>query len=437
MSQTGTLSPDTPSPDAPSPDAPSHRKSHAPDRRPWLVRRGLLLEPGPRRRLALGGFVNQLGTAAFLATAPLYALRVIGLPIGQVGLGLGIAGLVGLLAGPPVGHLADRRGPRGVFLASLLVQAAAMLSLLFAHSFVAFVLSVAVTDLAGASGGAARGPMIRRFGGDEVPRFRSYLRSTAFLASTFGALAAGVVIQLDSGSAYRALIVANALTFLGCAAVVRGVPALEPLPAPTASNRWIALRDRPYLAFVVLDGILWIQGEVVTYALPLWVVLHTQAPRWFTGVALAVNTVMVVVLQVRTSRGVSGGRVAARATRRAGLAFLVGMAVIATAAGLPGWAAAAVMAAGVAVHTAGALWHAAGSLELRFRLAPAHAQGQYSGVFGLGMGLCYTVAPGLLGLLCLGWGGPGWLVMGGVFVAAGLAMPLVVRWAGKSRELAA
>ncbi|GLW73862.1 MFS transporter [Kitasatospora phosalacinea] len=423
MSSTGTLSPD------------DRQEDTAPDRRPWPVRRGLLPEPGPRRGLALGGFVNQLGTVAFLATAPLYALKVVGLTIGQVGLALGIAGVVGLLAGPPVGHLADRRGPRGVFLVTLLVQTVSVLSLLFAHSFVAFTVSMAVTDLAGASGGAARGPMIRRFGGDEVPRFRSYLRATAFLASTFGALAAGAVIQLDSGAAYRALVVADALTFVGCAAVVLRLPALEPLPAPTGTDRWLALRDGPYVAFVVLDGVLWIQGEVITYALPLWVVLHTHAPRWFVGVALAVNTVMVVLLQVRTSRGTEGGRAAGRATRRAGLAFLVGMAVIATAPALPGPAAAAAVAVGVAVHTAGSLWHAAGSLELRFRLAPAHAQGQYSGVFGIGTGLCYTVAPGLLGLLCLGWGAPGWLVMGGVFVAAGLAVPLVVRWAGRSREL--
>ncbi|MFB7950124.1 MFS transporter [Kitasatospora phosalacinea] len=160
MSQSSTLSPD------------GRREDAAPDRSPRPVRRGLLPESGPQRRLALGGFVNQLGSAAFLATAPLYALRVIGLPIGQVGLGLGVAGVVGLLAGPPVGHLADRRGPRGVFLVTLLVQAVSMLSLLFAHSFVAFMVSMAVTDLAGASGGAARGPMIRRFGGDEVPRCR-------------------------------------------------------------------------------------------------------------------------------------------------------------------------------------------------------------------------------------------------------------------------
>lgn len=404
--------------------------------RSWLVRRGLLLESGSQRKLALAGFINQLGTAAFLAAVPLYALRVIHLSIGQVGLGLSVAGVVGLIAGIPVGHLADRRGPRDIFLITLLIQTFSMTSLVFVHSFWPFVLAVAVTDLAGSSGGAARGPMIRRFGGDEVPKFRSYLRSVAMLASTFGAMAAGAVAQIDTDTAYRALILGNALTFIGSAAALVTLPKLEPLPSPREEGRWIALKDRPYVMFVVLDGIMWIQSEVLSFALPLWVVLHTDAPRWFIGLAIAVNTVMVVFLQIRTSRRINGGTVAGQAIRRAGLAFLIGMSVIALASGVPGWVAVMIMMVGVAIHTVGSLWHAAGSLELRFRLAPAHAQGQYSGVFGMGMGLCYVVAPSLLGLLCVTWGTPGWLLMGGTFVVVGVGMPYVIQWAGRSREIA-
>ncbi|MFD7783720.1 MFS transporter [Streptomyces nojiriensis] len=405
-------------------------------RRSRLVRRGLLPESGSQRKLALAGFVNQLGTAAFLATMPLYALRVIQLPIGQVGLGLGVAALAGLIAGIPVGHLADRYGPRGIFLLTLVIQMLSMTSLLFAHSFWWFVVAMTVTDLAGSAGGAARGPLIRRLGGDEVPKFRSYLRSVATLASTFGALAAGVVVQIDTGTAYRVLILVNALTFLASAAVLVKLPALKPLPFPRDAGRWVALKDAPYMMFVVLDGVMWIQGEVLTFALPLWVVLHTDAPRWFVGLAIAVNTVLVVFLQMRTSRGVKGGTLAGRAIRRSGFAFLIGMAVIATASGAPGWAAVVIMTVGVGLHTVGELWHAAGSLELRFRLAPAYAQGQYSGVFGMGMGLCYAIAPSLLGLLCITWGAPGWLPMGGIFVVSGFAVPYVIQWAGRSRELA-
>ncbi|MEV8510672.1 MFS transporter [Actinoplanes sp. NPDC051475] len=403
------------------------------DNRSWLVRRGLLLESVQQRRLATGTFINQLGTGAFLATVPLYGIRVLDLSVQQVGLGLSIAAVVGLVAGIPVGHLADRRGPREIYLLTLLVQAVAMVGLLFAHSFWAFALAVTITDLAGSSGGAARGPLVRRVGGDEVPKFRSYLRSVAMLAGTFGALSAGVVVQIDTDLAYQLLIIGNALTFVGCALVMAQMPKLPPLPSPPEVGRWIALKDKPYVAFVVLDGIMWIQGEVLTFALPLWVVLHTDAPRWFVGLAIAVNTAMVVLFQVRASRGVEGGSAAGRAFRRAGVAFLLGMAIVAFAAGIPGWLAATIMVLGVGIHTIGELWHAAGSLELRFRMAPAHAQGQYSGVFGMGMGLCYVVAPSLLGLLLITWGKPGWFLMGGVFVLAGLAMPAVVKWGERTR----
>ena len=395
--------------------------------RSWPVRRNLIPETGPQRRLALGGFVNQLGTAAFGAGVPLYAVRVIGLSIGQVSIGLSVAAVAGLVTGIPVGHLADRYGPRAIYAITLFIQSVSMTALLFAHSWWAFVLAVTVTDLAGSSGGAARGPLIRRIGGEEVPKFRSYLRSTAMLASTLGALAAGIAIQFDTGTAYRVLIAGNAFTFVISAVIAGSLPRLAPLAAPHDSGRWIALRDKRYVSFVLLDSVMWIQAEVLSFALPLWVVWHTDAPRWFAGAAIAINTVMVVLLQIRASRHVTGVPAAARAFRRAGLAFLIGMAVIATAATLPGWAAVAIMIAGVIVHTVGSLWHGSGSLELRFRLAPAHAQGQYSGLFGMGMGLCYTVAPSLLGLLCVAWGAPGWFVMGGVFLIAGAVMPSVIR----------
>jgi hypothetical protein len=86
------------------------------------------------------------------------------------------------------------------------------------------------------------------------------------------------------------------------------------------------------------------------------------------------------------------------------------------------------------VHTVGELWVSAASFELNFALAPAHAQGQYSGLFGLGPGFASAGAPSVLGVLCISWGAPGWLVMGAVFVAVGLAMPYAVRWAERTRH---
>lgn len=194
----------------------------------------------------------------------------------------------------------------------------------------------------------------------------------------------------------------------------------------------MALKDRPYVVVTALDGIMSIHGQVLLFALPLWIVTHTDIPRWFVGASALLNTAMVVAFQVRASRGVDSEAAAAAAWRRAGVVLFVGLTLVAATSRLSGPSAALTITAGVVMVTVGELWHAAGSFELRFRLAPDHAQGQYSGVFGFGTGLAQVVAPSLLSLLCLGWGAPGWITVGGVFLLVGLGMPRVVRWAQRS-----
>ncbi|WP_245563571.1 MFS transporter [Longispora albida] len=382
-----------------------------------------------QRIIAAATFVNMLGSGVFMAAASLFFTQSVGLSLAQVGTGLGIATLTGLLAGVPVGRLADRLDPREVYLGTLAVQGAAMTALVFVHSFWLFVLVVSLTELAGSAAAASRAPLVRGYSGAEPTRFRSYLRSVANLGGAGGALAAGFAIQLGTRDAYLALVLGNAVSFLACAVIILRLPSLPPLPVPPQAGRWQALKDRPYLAVAVLDGLIGIQGHVLVFALPLWIVLHSDAPRWFVGVSVLVNTGMVVLLQVRASRGVDSPAAAGRAVRRSGLAFLAGMGLIAVTGGLPGWLAIVVITLGICVHTTGELWHAAGSLELRFRLAPAYAQGQYAGVYGLGLRLGGAAAPATVGLLCVSWGAPGWLALGGLFAVAGYAMPLVIRWA--------
>ncbi|MGB2569535.1 MFS transporter [Micromonospora citrea] len=402
----------------------------------WLIRRGLVPPTRSQRVLALATFVNMVGSGVFMVASALFFTRSVGLSVTQVGLGMGIAGVVGLLAGVPVGHLADRRGPREIYLLTLCVQGLAMAALVLVHSFWLFVATLCVGELARAAGMAARGPLVRGVGGDGLARYRAYLRSVANLAGSGAAVAAGFAVHLDTRTAYVALVLGNAVSFLACAAVVAALPSLPPLPAPPRSGRWTALRDRGYLAVTVLDGVLSIHHQVLLFALPLWIVGHTDAPRWLVGAAALLNTALVVLLQVRASRGVDTTTAAARVMRRSGVAFLLGMAAMAAAAGLPGRLAAAVVLVGIGVHTVGELWHSAGSLELRFGLAPAHAQGQYTGLFGFGTGLANVAAPSVLALFCVTWGAPGWLLLGGVFVLVGLAIPTVVRAAERSRPYA-
>ncbi|MEU8843137.1 hypothetical protein AB0D97_29090 [Streptomyces roseus] len=82
-----------------------------------------------------------------------------------MGLGLGIAGVLSLAVGVGVGHLADRRGARGVYAATLLVQALATAGFMLADSFWPFVVAVCAATGAKGAGLAARSPIIRHYGG--------------------------------------------------------------------------------------------------------------------------------------------------------------------------------------------------------------------------------------------------------------------------------
>lgn len=389
----------------------------------------VLLPSAPQRLLALATFINTMGSGLFMVSSTLFFTRSVGLPAVQVGVGLTMAATVGLLVGIPAGHLADRYGPRETYIANMVVGACAMAIYVFVHDFAGFLVVASLTSAVAGASAAIRGPLVRGFGGANAVRFRAYLNSVTNLGVALGALAAGVGLQIDSRPAYLALILGNALSFLGCAAVVSRLPRLPALPIPDDADRWQALRDRRYMAVTCLNGIMAVHYSVLTFALPLWIVQRTHAPLWLVSVVFLVNTLLVVLFQVPASRGISTAPAAGAAMRRAGIALLGGVGLMAAASSVPPLPAALLVVLGCAVYTLGELWHSAASFELSFGLAAPHAQGQYSGVFALGQGAATAVAPTLLGFLCLGLGVPGWLLLGGLLSVVGATAPAVVKWA--------
>ncbi|WBP86179.1 MFS transporter [Kitasatospora cathayae] len=393
----------------------------------------LLPDRGPRRLLALATLVYTVGYGVYLTAGVLYFTRVVDLPASQVGIGLSVAGGVSLAAGVPVGHLADRHGARGVYAGTLLLWTAAMGGLCLAHGFGLFLLFAALAAVAQSTGPAARGPLIKEYGGDRPAEFRAYLRSVTNVGIAVGALLAGWGAQVGTARAYLLLIGGSAVCSLACAAVVMRLPVVAPTRAGSGP-RWVALRDRPYVLVTVLDGVMAVQYRVLTAAVPLWILDRSSAPRWSVSAVMLVNTAIVVCLQVRASKGIDTPRAGAVAFRRAGFAFLISCGAISLTPSLPAWVGLALLLGAVVVHTVGEIWHAAGGFELSFSLAPAEAVGQYQGLFGMGLGLGVTIGPALVIALCVTWGTPGWWVLGAVLALTGLTVPPAVRWA--QRELA-
>ena len=397
----------------------------------WLST--LVPEPGARRRLGLATGIYNIGTGMFMTVSVLYFTEGLGLSVTEVGLWLAVAGLIGLFGGVPMGHLADRRGPRGVAALSLVVLALTMVGYIFVTHIWMFVTVTVVEMLATSASRASRGGLIRRVGGEGAAAYRSQLRAIENAGVGVGAVIGGLALGLGSLAAYQALFILNAVTFVIGAWVCARLPHFSPMPTPPGTRRFVALRDKPFIAYTVLNGVMSLQYAVITFALPLWIATETSAPRWMVGAVLLVNTIGVVALQVWVGRKVKTVRQGAAAMRVAGFVFLVACLGVAVAADLPAWAAVAVLLAAVAVHSVGEMCHAAAVFALSFELAPAHAQSEYVGLQDMGLGAAFAVAPAVLGALCLGVGQVGWVLLGGLFVAAGLATVPVVRWAVRSR----
>jgi len=229
----------------------------------------LLPEGGPRRLLAAATLLTMLGYGIYLTAGVLYLTQGLHLPPAEVGLGMSVAGAVSLAAGIPIGHLADRRGARGVYAGTLLVGGAAMAGFCFARTFWPFLACATFSAVAQSAGSAARGPLVQKYGGERPAEFRSYLRAVTNLGIAVGALAAAWALEQDTRSAYMLIIGASAISY-GIGALLAGAMPNVPPRRANPGPRWIALRDRPYVVLTLLDGLMAVQYRVLTVAVPLW-----------------------------------------------------------------------------------------------------------------------------------------------------------------------
>lgn len=296
----------------------------------------LLPPPGPSRVLTLGTLVKTVGRGLWLVASALFLTRSVGLSATQVGIGLTISALVGVLASTPSGYLADRVGPRGVQVGALFAAGTLTIGLIAVRSFPTFVLVGAVTALADAVERGARGALIAgAIPADERVRTRAYLRATTNVGISVGAVLGGFAIAADTRTGYVALILASAATSLAAAVVFLRLPRIAPVAAPTHGPRLVALRDRPFLAFTLVDGLMSMHFSLLTIALPLWIAGHTRAPAWMISALTLVNTVLVVLLQVRAARTAATVPGAARAARRAGVAIALACVLFAASGACP------------------------------------------------------------------------------------------------------
>ena len=403
---------------------------------------GLLPADPALHRATLMTLLNALGNGLYFPLGVLYFTRIVGLDATAVGLGMTVAGLVGVAAGVPAGRAADRWGARQM--GSLLWggTGVATAAYVLVHSYAGFLVAVVcATGLQMASRGVQGAIYADVLPAATRVEARAYLRMVVNVGMGVGGLFGAIALQLDTRAAYVTVILVNSLTFLAPALMVRRLPlaphALEREATAAevpAADRWRAVRDLPFLAVTVLNAVLVVQYTMSEVGLPLWIVERTEAPRWTAALLMILNCALVALLQVRVARRASQVPAAVRAMGVSGLLLAVACAVYALSAGLsPVWAVLA-LTVGAVVQVLAEVLSAAGGWTLGYELADARAHGVYQGVYGAGMSAGMMAGPALVTVTAIQHGTVGWAVLGVLFAGAGLAVRPAVRWARRDGE---
>lgn len=378
-------------------------------------------------RLALATLVAASGRGIFFTISALYFTRIVGLSVIEVGTGLSIAAAVGLFAGVPLGHLADRVGPREVHVCLSALLALCLTAYLTVDEWWQFVTVAAAVSSLMSGNNAVRNAMIAGLTrGAARASTKAYLRAVTNLGMSLGTGVAALVLLVDTRVAYQAGMAVNAAAAACAAVIVWSLPHVPPTAAEQRRSMLYAARDVRFLAVVLASSVLTMHFWILEIALPLWVVGHTEAPRWLVSVLIGINTGAVILAQVRVARRVITIRQAGRATTLAGVAILVGCLLMGLTAGLDRWPAAVLLVVALLVLTVGELLQSAGGFVYSFELPPEEAMGQYQGLWGLNFGIASFVAPTVMALLPLALGLTGWLLLGGLLLGAAVT----TRWAG-------
>ncbi|MFB4276197.1 MFS transporter [Nonomuraea sp. MTCD27] len=377
-----------------------------------------------RRILAQAQLANSIGDGVYLVTSAFYFSTIVGLSATEIGLGLTLGWAVGAVAGVPLGHLADRRGPRGVAVLLALTTATAVGSFLFVRSFALFVLVACLYGTAQTGLSAARQALLAALiEPAERTAVRAVLQATLNAGLAVGAALGGLALHLGTREGYLAVLTLDAVSFLAAAALLLALPPVRAVGAPSGP-RLAVLRDRPYALITLINAVMLFYMPLLSLVVPLWIAARTSAPTWVVSVLLLINTGGVVLFQVRVAKRVTGLRDASAAVRQAGLVMFAACLVFALSP--YGWA--FLLVATVLQVTAEMLL-ASGAWEISFTLAPDDRQGQYQAFFGTGVAVARMLGPVVLTTLVLDGGTLGWLLTGTMFATAGAAMAPAVRWA--------
>ncbi|WP_155058027.1 MDR family MFS transporter [Streptomyces blattellae] len=366
--------------------------------------------------------VNRLG--AFVATfMALYLTLDRGYSASYAGLVAALHGLGGVVSSVGAGVLTDRLGRRPTLLVAQASTAVSVALLGFMHHPVAIA---AVAFLVGMASNASR-PAVQAMMADIVrPEDRVRAFSLNYWAINLGfavsSMAAGFIAEFS----YLAGFLIEAGMTMVCAIVVF-LKLPESRPERTAAERaaddtglGTVLRDGRFMGVVGLSFLVALIFQQGMVGLPVAMGEAGFTPADY-GLAIAVNGVLIVVLQIPVTRFIEHrdpGRLLVLSSLLAGYGF--GLTAFAGSVG--------VFALTVCVWTLAEIVNAPTQTGLVVRLSPVHGRGRYQGMYTMSWAVASLVAPLMSGVVIDRWGAEWlWGLCAVVGTAAGIGYGVLMR----------
>ena len=399
------------------------------------LRLGAIPKDQAVRSLAMSTLINTIGNGLFMTVDVIYFTTIIGLTPGHVAIGLTIAGGIGVLANIPAGQLSDRFSPRELAVWATCLQGLLIALFIFVHSFAFFLLLNIFAAVLDGFSRATRMTIISRIGGAENRlMIRAYTRTITNLGIAIGTVCAGFALAHNTKFGYQCLLIGDALTYFGCAYFLHRLPYIEPTVTSKEPISFLALKDARYLTATFLNAVMALHFILQTVAIPLWVVRETHAPRWWVSVIMLVNTVGVIAFQMRASKSGDDLISGTRLFRNATVAIALACVLYSLSKGVNAVAACILLLLAMGIHVFGEVIGSIGSWSIGFGLAQEKHQGQYQGVYSLGIGLSDTFGPSIVIYFAITLGRVGWFCLAGIFLTVGIAMSALVRSTASAAE---
>lgn len=374
--------------------------------------------------------VDAVGSGLFLPFSVLFFLATTSLSLVEVGLALSLAAALRLPAGPLLGAVTDRVGPSRVLVLANALQAVGLLGYLAVNSFSQLVLAAVVVQVGSSAFWAAYAPLVMQVAAaGQRERWFGLLGAGRNAGFALGGLLAGIAVSGTGTTGYHLVVAVDAASYAAAGCVFLAVrPARPPEPVHTTTgSAWrTVLRDRPYRSLAVVNVAFAMNGEALTFVLPVYAVTQLGLPAWIAGAALSLNCVLVALGQGPVVAALAGRRRVRALQWACGL--YVAAAVLMLVGGLVAPAVAvAVVLAGVVVLTAGELIESPVMATVASEAAPDALRGRYLSVHQLSWNVSGIVAPLLFTALLASGGLATWAGVAAVAVAGGVGITAVAR----------